>query len=193
MEYKPFYQRLKVLFKGDYPDSDIAFRLIDSSDKKLNCKLTSGKIFSNNYELPLVYTSRSRLLIPFERKLYDDKALLEIVTEGECELSISLQLKRPKLNYRSDDIQTQLTQLYQFMGDLAGMSKFMLPELKGATVTFADAEGKLALLDEQREVNQQLAADNDGKLQISIAEIGTVTELRFNQQPQVISLWLANE
>ncbi|TCI03189.1 DUF2987 domain-containing protein [Corallincola luteus] len=190
MEYKPFYQRLKVLYQGDYPDSNIVFRLLEAGASNAACAIESGKIFNKNYELPLVYTSESVLLIPYDRKLYSDKAVVALQTKQPCELTIALALKRPKASYDADELVKQLNQLYALMRDFAGVSKFMLPEIVGATLSF-DAKSEVTLISSEAGDDVTVLVSQTDEIQLSLAQLSMANRLTMSSVPTSIRLWLA--
>ncbi|MFD2095698.1 DUF2987 domain-containing protein [Corallincola platygyrae] len=190
MEYKPFYQRLKVLYKGNYADSDVGFYFYKVNAKDQPCDITGGRIFNKNYELPLVYTAKGRLYIPYEKQLYSDKAFVTVESESACELSISLELKRPQTDYRSQDLKNKAEQLYALMRDFAGVGSILLPNQQGITVDF-EVPSSVSYLSasgaeiEQGEVSEQQL--------ISLKQLSEMGSLHFSSQPSRISLWLATK
>ncbi|MFC0117284.1 DUF2987 domain-containing protein [Pseudoalteromonas xiamenensis] len=146
VSYDGFYDRLKVMDKGQYEYAQINFYLVDSATLK-PCEIKSGKLITENNSLPLSYTENAQLLLPLDKQLDADKAVIVVEPQNpahECQLKMQIEAPSIKLkqlntavvkqvNDEFDDLLTNLSGF--FIGKLLS---FLLPSQKGIQIEFED-------------------------------------------------------
>ena len=142
--YDGFYDRLKVINKGQYSVADIGFYLVDMEGK--TCELTSGKIYTQSKELPLNFTKDAKLLLPFDETLDKDKAVI-VAQQKDDEQSCQLKLQiESSSSYSNSLTRHQAYVAYSEFDDLIGglsgffmrtLFAFMMPDVNGINVTFS--------------------------------------------------------
>jgi len=142
VSYDGFYDRLKVMSKGNYATADLGFYLVNQ--KGAPCNIESGSIITKTNEYPLNYTSQSKLLLPFDETLDKDKALIVVHPKGgdQCQLKMQMEANQ---TYGDSISMKQMADLYTEFDDLIGrlsgffmrtLFSFMMPEVKGVTLIF---------------------------------------------------------
>ena len=142
VSYDGFYDRLKVMSKGNYATADLGFYLVNQ--KGGACNIESGSIITKTNEYPLNYTSQSKLLLPFDETLDKDKALIVVHPKGgdQCQLKMQMEANQ---TYGDSISMKQMADLYSEFDDLIGrlsgffmrtLFSFMMPEVKGVTLIF---------------------------------------------------------
>lgn len=142
VSYDGFYDRLKVMSKGDYASADLGFYLVNQ--KGTPCNIESGSIITKTNEYPLNYTSQSKLLLPFDETLDKDKALIVVHPKGGDQCQLKMQMESNQ-TYDDSISMKQMADLYTEFDDLIGrlsgffmrtLFSFMMPEVKGVTLVF---------------------------------------------------------
>lgn len=144
VSYDGFYDRMKVVNKGDYLVATVGFYLVDAEMPTQPCVIASGKIVTEQYEQPLSFTDKGQLLLPFETQLDKDKAVIVVqhADTQQCQLQMQIEARE---DYSQSITKKQLFATYQeletLMDDLSGflMSKvfsFLMPKMTGITVEF---------------------------------------------------------
>ena len=142
VSYDGFYDRLKVMSKGDYASADVGFYLVNQHAKP--CAIESGSIITKTNEYPLNYTNNSKLLLPFDETLDKDKALIVVQAKGTDQCQLKMQMESSQEYGDSVSIK-QMAVLYDEFDDLMGrlsgffmrtLFSFMMPEVKGVTLVF---------------------------------------------------------
>ncbi|WP_052140982.1 DUF2987 domain-containing protein [Pseudoalteromonas piratica] len=142
VSYDGFYDRLKVMSKGNYATADLGFYLVNQKGEP--CNIESGSIITKTNEYPLNYTSQSKLLLPFDETLDKDKALIVVHPKGgdQCQLKMQMEANQ---TYGDSISMKQMADLYSEFDDLIGrlsgffmrtLFSFMMPEVKGVTLIF---------------------------------------------------------
>ncbi|MDN3377569.1 MULTISPECIES: DUF2987 domain-containing protein [unclassified Pseudoalteromonas] len=146
VSYDGFYDRLKVVNKGDFQFAQVNFYITDivSNDA---CLIKTGRIITERQEYPLNYTEQAQLLLPYDKQLDTDKAVIVIEPQNDnhdCQLKLQIEARE----FTNSDLNKQ--QLYklndefdELLSDLSGffvskLMSFLLPEQKGVVLTFAD-------------------------------------------------------
>jgi hypothetical protein len=140
VSYDGFYDRLKVLSKGNFSSADIGFYLISQTGEP--CDIVSGSIVTESQTYPLSYTNNSKLLLPFDKTL--DKALIVIKPKAHQQCELKMQIES-STDYGKAISLTQITNLQSEFNDLIGrlsgfflrnLLPFMMPEVVGVTLIF---------------------------------------------------------
>ncbi|WP_157813479.1 DUF2987 domain-containing protein [Pseudoalteromonas spongiae] len=142
VSYDGFYDRLKVMSKGNYASADVGFYLINQNANP--CTIESGSIITKTNEYPLNYTKTSKLLLPFDETLDKDKALIVVQPKAGEQCQLKLQMESSQ-DYGDSVSLKQMAKLQTEFDDLIGrlsgffmrtLFSFMMPEVKGVTLVF---------------------------------------------------------
>ncbi|OUS69411.1 hypothetical protein B5G52_16985 [Pseudoalteromonas sp. A601] len=146
VSYDGFYDRLKVVNKGDFQFAQVNFYITDIASNDA-CLIKTGRIITERQEYPLNYTEQAQLLLPYDKQLDTDKAVIVIEPQNDnhdCQLKLQIEARE----FTNSDLNKQ--QLYklndefdELLSDLSGffvskLMSFLLPEQKGVVLTFAD-------------------------------------------------------
>ncbi|XQF91338.1 DUF2987 domain-containing protein [Pseudoalteromonas espejiana] len=144
MSYDGFYDRLKVVNKGDFQYARVNFYISDIASNEA-CAIKSGTILTENNEYPLNFTDKAQLLLPFDKQLDSDKAVIVVEPQNpnhDCQLKLQIEANELEgLSLTKQSLFTINQELDELLTDLSGffVSKlmwFLLPEQKGVAVTF---------------------------------------------------------
>ncbi|MEL0639151.1 DUF2987 domain-containing protein [Pseudoalteromonas aliena] len=144
MSYDGFYDRLKVVNKGDFQYARVNFYISDIATNE-SCAIKSGTILTERNEYPLNFTDKAQLLLPFDKQLDTDKAVIVVQPKNpnhDCQLKLQIEANELEgLTFSKQSLYTINTELDELLTDLSGffVSKlmwFLLPEQKGVAVTF---------------------------------------------------------
>lgn len=147
--YKGFYDRLKVVNKGQYQYADVGFYLIDQH--KQPCVLKSGEIMTEKQSFSLIFTEQGQLLLPFDEQLKKDKAVIKALPvnpQSQCALTMKIEAKG---EFNAQMSQQQLYAIHhefeQLLKDLSGffigkLMGFLLPDQQGVFVYFSGETSK---------------------------------------------------
>lgn len=144
MSYDGFYDRLKVVNKGDFQYARVNFYISDIATNEA-CAIKSGTILTENNEYPLNFTDKAQLLLPFDKQLDSDKAVIVVEPQNsnhDCQLKLQIEANELEgLSLTKQSLYTINQELDELLTDLSGffVSKlmwFLLPEQKGVAVTF---------------------------------------------------------
>lgn len=144
MSYDGFYDRLKVVNKGDFQYARVNFYISDIGTNEV-CSIKNGTILTEKNEYPLNYTDKAQLLLPFDKQLDTDKAVIVVQPKNpvhDCQLKLQIEAKeldglalsRQSLLVINNELEELLTDLSGFF--VSKLMWFLLPEQKGVVVTF---------------------------------------------------------
>ncbi|NOU48968.1 DUF2987 domain-containing protein [Pseudoalteromonas sp. JBTF-M23] len=144
VSYDGFYDRLKVLEKGNFEFARVNFYVVDIATLE-PCTIAKGEIVTENNSAPLTYTQDAQLLLPYDKKLDKDKAVVVIEPQNpkhDCQLKFQIEADHFSANnLNKADIYQLHTEFEELLSGLSGffISKlmgFLLPEQKGIKVAF---------------------------------------------------------
>ncbi|WP_282114762.1 DUF2987 domain-containing protein [Pseudoalteromonas arctica] len=144
MSYDGFYDRLKIVNKGDFQYARVNFYISDIGTNE-TCAIKSGTILTERNEYPLNFTDKAQLLLPFDKQLDTDKAVIVVEPLNpvhDCQLKLQIEANELEgLAFSKQSLYTINEELDELLTDLSGffVSKlmwFLLPEQKGVAVTF---------------------------------------------------------
>lgn len=144
MSYDGFYDRLKVVNKGDFQYARVNFYISDIGTNEV-CSIKSGTILTEKNEYPLNYTDQAQLLLPYDKQLDTDKAVIVVQPKNpvhDCQLKLQIEaneleglaLSKQSLLLINNELEELLTDLSGFF--VSKLMWFLLPEQKGVVVTF---------------------------------------------------------
>ena len=145
VSYDGFYDRLKVVNKGDFQFAQVNFYITDIASND-ECLIKSGRIITEREEFPLNYTDHAQLLLPYDKQLDTNKAVVVIEPQNEnhdCQLKLQIEAREFTNSNLNKHQLYQLNQEFdELLSDLSGffvgkLMSFLLPEQKGLVLTFA--------------------------------------------------------
>ncbi|WP_105168083.1 DUF2987 domain-containing protein [Pseudoalteromonas sp. T1lg23B] len=184
VSYDGFYDRLKVVEKGNFEFARVNFYIVDIATLE-PCKIKKGEIVTERSSSPLTYTSQAQLLLPYDKQLDKDKAVVVIEPENpnhDCQLKFQIETEHFGVqNLNKADIYQLHMEFDELLSDLSGffvskLMSFLLPEQKGIKITFthpvsfADEQVQCAQMSCTFEVSDTWQ-DNSQKLNTSNANI----------------------
>ncbi|MBC8795169.1 DUF2987 domain-containing protein [Shewanella algae] len=183
LNYADFYARMKVMNKGNYQLIDLAFTVPETQ----NCQVKAGSISTETERFPLTFDAGQRLFIPFDEKLKNTRALinLEIAGEGQgCGIGMQLRVRNPKQEYSGDELRNISSQMNEALKQMQGFPmKYFAKPISGLSIEFSGSENG-AWFDGR---HQAL----DKRYELSNEEIALLETLKFDATPKVISPWVA--
>jgi hypothetical protein len=142
--YDGFYDRLKVVNKGEFQYAQVNFYLSDIATSEV-CTIKSGKIITEKQEFDLTYTDKAQLLLPFDKQLDTDKAVIVVQPENpkhDCQLKLQIEATDlADFELSKANLYTLNQEFEELLSDLSGffVSKlmwFLLPEQQGVVLKF---------------------------------------------------------
>jgi hypothetical protein len=142
--YDGFYDRMKIVNKGEFSQAKVGFYLIDMSSKE-SCVLSKGHIITEKQEFPLNYSEQMELLLPFDEKLDKDKAMVIAYPKDpnhECQLVMQIEAPASqKTRFSKSELYNTYTELDDLIDDLSGfvlstVFGFLMPDMVGVTLVF---------------------------------------------------------
>lgn len=146
VSYDGFYDRLKVVNKGDFQYAQVNFYVTDIASGEA-CLIKSGKIITETRELALSYTDQAQLQLPFDKQLDTDKAVIVLTPQNSAhDCQLKLQIEAQEFNPQpltKAKLFTMHTEFDELLSDLSGffvskLMSFLLPEQQGVVLTFAE-------------------------------------------------------
>lgn len=146
VSYDGFYDRLKVVNKGDFQYAQVNFYVTDIASNE-PCLIDDGKIITETRELALSYTDQAQLQLPFDKQLDTDKAVIVLTPQNsnyDCQLKLQIEAQEfdPKPLSKAK-LFTMHIEFDELLSDLSGffvskLMSFLLPEQQGLVLTFAE-------------------------------------------------------
>ncbi|WP_018690614.1 DUF2987 domain-containing protein [Algicola sagamiensis] len=171
--YDGFYDRLKVSNKKDYPDVRIGFYLIDE-DTRQPCHIKEGSIQTEKSSQPLVVGEESEMLVPFDKQLDKDKAMIIVETEQYCVLKMQIEAQgQHGKRVSAEQLKRIQSQMADILDDLSGfIASFFTPDVTGVRLVFA-----------KKEHSKQAGIQCDGmKCSVNAEQLANNVTLSFDQE-----------
>ncbi|WP_434926158.1 DUF2987 domain-containing protein [Shewanella sp. HL-SH8] len=183
LEYNSFYNPLKRVNKGSYPNVELAF----SVPKSDNCKIISGNITTESQSFPLTYTQEQRIYIPFNEDLKSNRGLINIEVQGDssqCGIAMQVRAREALSEYRNNQLQLVLNDMNGLLDSLQGFPmKYFRKPLSGLTFEFANDKPIIMTLNgETQQINEHFT--------LSSEKIASLIHLTFSEKPSVVSPWV---
>ena len=146
VSYDGFYDRLKVVNKGDFQFAQVNFYITDIASND-ECLIKTGRIITEREEFPLNYTEHAQLLLPFDKQLDTNKAVVVIEPQNEnhdCQLKLQIEAREfNNSNLNKHQLYQLNNEFDELLSDLSGffvskLMSFLLPEQQGVVLTFAE-------------------------------------------------------
>ena len=141
--YKDLYSHLRKLDNEDTQHLQFAFGFLKVPQKQTLCTITKGEIITDKQVLPLAISPEQRFTVPFEKALKMADALVRIEVDppkNQCDMSVQLETTAQwlKRSYTATDLSLILTQYRNFFNEMGGFMSFMMPQVSGLQIQFAD-------------------------------------------------------
>ncbi|TLU66345.1 DUF2987 domain-containing protein [Thalassotalea litorea] len=195
LEYKGFYQRLEVIEENELDQITMGFYLVDSYNRE-RCAIEDAFFFGPGIsEMPADTGDDGKLIIPFDKKLYDRFAILRVNLEDprqNCTLQMQIQVKDvSKTAFSFAELSAYREQMQTLMDEFGGFLWFMMPDVQGLNFKLVN-DNSLSYIDETLQ-----EALNCEQLQCTLAidegQTSSEMALQFSQPPIVISPWVAKD
>lgn len=138
--YDGFYARLKKSEQAQYSYVTLTFLLRQQNSEHV-CVIDQAMLTTDLLSQPLTLAANGELLLPFDEQMNDNKAKIRLQQHEDavpCDLNFRL---RNKLPLSRDISLLEVRKIHQqfdlLMDEMAGIAKYMLPEIKGVTVLFS--------------------------------------------------------
>ena len=192
VSYDGFYDRLKVVNKGDFQFAQVNFYITDIATGDA-CLIKSGRIITERQEFALNFTDKAQLLLPFDQQLDKDKAVIVIEPINEqhdCQLKLQIEAREfannnlnryqmYQLNAEFDDLLSDLSGFF-----ITKLMSFLLPEQKGLVLTFAQTVN----------IKDKAFSCKDAVCHVAIPDEWEDDKTVFNIPPPLVKVtpWIAN-
>lgn len=141
LNYNGFYNRMKKLQQPEYSDITLAFALTGTRTGQA-CKYYSLGLKSDRHDIALELAGNGEINLPYDEALKDSNAILEVLQADNaepCQVQFRLRSRMRLANDLSlAQLQHYRSQFDALLDDMAGLSKYWLPDVTGVIVEFAD-------------------------------------------------------
>ena len=140
LNYSGFYGRMKKLQQPEYSDITLAFALTGVHSGKA-CRFYSLKLLSDQHDIALDLAGNGEISLPYDEALKDSNAVLLLRQADNAEAcQVEMRVRSRMRLATTLDIATLRHYQQQFdvlLDDMAGLSKYWLPDVSGVIVEFA--------------------------------------------------------
>lgn len=183
LDYKGFFDRMDKLYQPEINKLKLVF-YFNNREQGRPCRVVDGRILRHEKALPLLVGPDQQLLLPFDRDLRENAALIQVELEYEQQCDFAMQIQAEVLEqkrFTAAELTEIRDQMNALMRSYAGVGfGWLQPEVKGVTLT----------LDEGTEVSVEgrgiLAEVVDGKLKVTPEQLGEAT-LVLSRAPHSVS------
>lgn len=183
LEYKGFFDRLKLVNKGSYPLIEIAF----SVPNKEKCEVIGGNISTEKAEYPLTYTQTQRLYLPYDAELKRDRALVNLDILGDkkhCAIAMQVRARQVFKSYKPETLRQMNSEMDDLLDAMQGFPmKYFRNDIAGINFDFGDQKSVEINIDGRSDVF-------DGQYHLSIEKLEQLKSLSFAVEPNVVSPWI---
>lgn len=164
VRYKTFYSHTRKLDSEDLNALQFAFGFRFVGSDRL-CKLNSVVINTPKQNIPVKVTAEQRFSLPSDKVLSLADAKVLINTEepaNKCDMSVQLETKPEwlKNEYSVQDLQVIYAQYQAFFNEMGSFLSFMMPQVQGLRMQFADQSYSAQVSKDLAIVQGQLALKN---------------------------------
>ncbi|WP_028108568.1 DUF2987 domain-containing protein [Ferrimonas futtsuensis] len=183
LDYKGFFDRMDKLYQPQINKLKLVF-YFNNREQGTPCRVLDGRILRHERALPLLVGPDQQLLLPFDRDLRENAALIQLELENEQHCDFAMQIQAEVLEQKSftaDELAEIRDQMNALMRSYAGVGfGWLQPEVKGVTLT----------LDEGTQVSVKgkgsVPPVVDGKLLLTPEQLGDAT-LMLSAAPHSVS------
>ncbi|MBT0586329.1 DUF2987 domain-containing protein [Alteromonas oceanisediminis] len=142
VDYKSFYSHVRKLDNEDTQALQFGFGFQHIHEARL-CIIDSATIVTEKHSIPLSVTRENRFTVPSERALKLADAIVRIDVQdkpNQCDMSVQLETKPEylKAQYSKAELDFLLSQYHAFFNEMGSFLSFMMPQVDGLTLQFAD-------------------------------------------------------
>lgn len=178
--YSKLFTHMKQNSKEGHDDVKIGFFFVDAATKQL-CPIDKAWMEKEEHYEELNSSDYNELIVPLDNNLRQANPLVFVQTpqDRRCDFSMVVMTKEPfKGEVSYQDVEKLMPQMQAMLEDLGGMfASWFTPDVEGVTMEFAD------------NLNSTIHFSNggvkkivDGKVQVSLAEIGQGGYMRLPQE-----------
>ena len=151
--YKNLYSHLNKIHKADTELLQFSFGFLKVPEKQHLCHIAAAHIHTDKQDIPVNVTDESRFTVPFEKALKLADALVRIEVRepsNQCDMSVQLETVPSALQtrYSQAELQALVAQYKNFFNEMGGFMSFMMPQVTGLQIQFADASLSQPVLDD---------------------------------------------
>ena len=141
LNYNGFYARMKMLQQPEYSDITLAFALTSLQDGSA-CKFYSLKLISQQHDIALELSDDAEIMLPYDEALKNANATLQVLQADnaspcQIEMRVRSRIRLPQ-QLTLQQLQHFRTQFELLLDDMAGLSKYWLPDVTGVIAEFND-------------------------------------------------------
>lgn len=195
LEYKGFYQRLKLIEDNQLNEITMAFYLVDSYHRT-RCEINKATMLSkSNDNGDIQIGKEGQLMVPFSTSLYDDFALLRVDLKDQrqnCILQMQMQVKdKTKRKFSFADLALITSQMQELVDEFGGLLSFMMPNVQGLSLALANETDVVFI---NQALKSALNCQKDKcQLSVDVENESAANALIFEQAPVVISPWIQKD
>ncbi|TKB50509.1 DUF2987 domain-containing protein [Ferrimonas sediminicola] len=183
LDYKGFYDRLDKLYQPGINRLKLVFYFKDR-ETGAPCRVNAGRILRHETAQPLLVGQQQQLLLPFDRDLRQNAAVIQVALENEPRCDFAMQIQAETLDqtrFSGDQLAEIRDQMNRLMRSYAGVGfGWLQPEVKGVTLSLV--EGTKVSLEGEGSVPQSV----DGKLMLTPEQLVGAT-LILSRPPRTLS------
>jgi hypothetical protein len=139
LNYNGFFGRMKTLQQPGYSDITLAFALTETGSST-PCQFYRLRLVSPEHDIPLDIAANGEISLPYDETLKHSNALLEVLQADNvppCQVEFRLRSRlRLAKELPLNQLQHFRRQFNTVLHDLAGISKYWLPEVNGVIAVF---------------------------------------------------------
>jgi hypothetical protein len=143
VEYKTFYSHTRKLSGDDITALRFAFGFTNIHADNALCHIESAYIHTQKQDIPLTVSDEQRFSIPTEKalRLADAKIRLALREQANhCDINVQIETlpEYIKTEYTQADLSFILGQYMAFFDEMGGFMSFLMPQVSGLQLRFAD-------------------------------------------------------
>lgn len=139
LNYNSFYGRMKKLQQPEYSDITLAFALAGERSG-MPCRFYSLKLISDQHDIALDIAGNGEISLPYDEALKNSNAVLQMLQADNaepCHVQFRLRSRmRLPATLNLDLLKHYQQQFDLLLDDMAGISKYWLPEVAGVIAEF---------------------------------------------------------
>lgn len=180
LEYKGFFDRMKVLKKGEYHLVDLAFTVPNTQE----CTVQSGSITTENKDYALSISPHQRLYLPFDEELKRDRALVNLNMLGSaqgCGIGMQVRAKLIHQQYNAKQVTALMDEMDDILDALQGFPlKYFRDPIDGVTFDFGQQTDIHVIVDGKKVVVKQ-------RYQLNRDTLAKIGKIQFSAKPVSVS------
>jgi hypothetical protein len=139
LNYNGFYARMKKLQQAEYSDITLAFALTTSQTHE-PCSFYSLRLKSQEHDIALELAGNNEIMLPYDETLKNANAVMQLLqadNAAPCQVEMRLRSRmRLSAELTLEQLQHFRAQFDLLLDDMAGISKYWLPQVIGVIAEF---------------------------------------------------------